>query len=175
MRWASRSIVLLAFGGVLACASATEPHAPHALLRIDPVEQKLDAVAAVHGAPGPWAVAGYRMSEYALTRLELSRGSFDLVVTHHSPKEVRFSCIADGVAAQSGASVGKLNLTVEESLEKDLRTTYRNKRTGRSLTLRPTEAFRSRYADTPRERARQLGREVLELPEHLVFEELSEP
>jgi formylmethanofuran dehydrogenase subunit E len=175
MRWALLAIVLLALGGVPACASSTEPHASRAPVHADPVEQKLDAVAAVHGAPGPWAVAGYRMSEYALTRLGLGRGSFDLVVTHHSPKEVRFSCIADGVAAQSGASAGKLNLTVEEAQEKDLRTTYRDKRTGRSLTLRPTEAFRIRYADTPRERAWQLGREVLELPQHLVFEEMSEP
>lgn len=141
----------------------------------DAVEQKLDAVAAVHGAPGPWAVAGYRMSEFALARLGLRRGSFDLVVIHHSPREVRFSCIADGASAQSGASVGKLNLTLEEAVDGDVRTTYRDKRSGKSITLRPTEAFRTRYADTPRERARQLGREVLELPEHLVFEESSEP
>jgi formylmethanofuran dehydrogenase subunit E len=138
----------------------------------DPVDSELDRVAAVHGAPGPWAVAGYRMGQYALGKLGLERGSFDLEVTHKSPHQVMFSCIADGAAAATGASVGKLNLTLVDGVEKDLATSYRQKSTGRTITLRPTASFRARYADTPREKARDLGREVLALPAEQVFEEI---
>jgi len=48
------------------------PHGHHAAppspttANADPLDQKLDEVARIHGAPGPWAVLGYRMSEYAL-------------------------------------------------------------------------------------------------------------
>jgi formylmethanofuran dehydrogenase subunit E len=139
--------------------------------RVDPVDAELDRVAAVHGAPGPWAVAGYRMGQYALGKLGLERGSFDLEVTHKSPHQVMFSCIADGAAAATGASVGKLNLLLVDGAESDLATSYRSKSSGRVVTVRPTASFRARYANTPREKARDLGREVLGLPAEQVFEE----
>jgi len=139
---------------------------------LDPIEKKLDEVAAIHGAPGPWAVAGYRMSEYALAKLGLPRGSFDLEVVHWTPKEVRYSCIADGAAAHSGASLGKLNLSLVEATADNVLTIYRDKKNGKSIALRPTASFRERYADTPREKARELGREVLGLPAEQVFEEI---
>jgi formylmethanofuran dehydrogenase subunit E len=139
---------------------------------IDPVEKKLDEVAAIHGAPGPWAVAGYRMSEHALARLGLERGSFDLQIVHWTPKEVRYSCIADGAAAHSGASLGKLNLSLVETTPDNVLTIYRNTQSGKSVALRPTASFRERYADTPREKARELGREVLALPPDQIFEEI---
>ena len=139
---------------------------------LDPIEKKLDEVAAIHGAPGPWAVAGYRMSEHALARLGLERGSFDLSIVHWTPKEVRYSCIADGAAAHSGASVGKLNLSLVETSADNVLTIYRDSKTGKSIALRPAASFRERYADTPREKARELGREVLGLPPEQVFEEI---
>ena len=139
----------------------------------DPIETKLDEVARIHGAPGPWAVAGYRMSEHALAKLGLERGSFDLQIVHWTPNEVRYSCIADGAAAHSGASLGKLNLSLVETSADNVLTIYRDKKTGKSLALRPTASFRQRYADTPREKARELGREVLGLPADQVFEEIS--
>ena len=73
-------------------------------------EEALARVAAIHGGAGPFAVAGYRMGERALTELSLARGSFDVEVEHTSPAQVQYSCIADGVAASTGASVGRLNL-----------------------------------------------------------------
>jgi formylmethanofuran dehydrogenase subunit E len=139
---------------------------------VDPVDADLDRVAAVHGAPGPWAVAGYRMGQYALGKLGLERGSFDLEVTHKSPHEVMFSCIADGAAAATGASAGKLNLALVDASESDLATIYRQKSTGRVITVRPTASFRARFADTPREKARDLGRQVLMLPADQIFEEI---
>ena len=138
----------------------------------DPIEKKLDAVAAIHGAPGRWAVAGYRMSEHALAKLGLERGSFDLQIVHWTPKEVRYSCIADGAAAHSGASLGKLNLSLVETSADNVLTIYRDKKSGKSIALRPAASFRERYADTPREKARELGREVLALPPEQVFEEI---
>ncbi len=139
---------------------------------VDPIEKKLDEVAAIHGAPGPWAVAGYRMSEHALAKLGLPRGSFDLQIVHWTPKEVRYSCIADGAAAHSGASLGKLNLSLVDSTADNVLTIYRDKKSGKSIALRPAASFRERYADTPREKARELGREVLLLPPEQVFEEI---
>jgi hypothetical protein len=139
---------------------------------VDPTERALDEVAAIHGAPGPWAVAGYRMSEHALAKLGLPRGSFDLQVVHWTPKEVKYSCIADGAAAHSGASLGKLNLSLVDASADNVLTIYRDKKSGKSIALRPTAAFRDRYADTPRDKARILGREVLGLPAEQVFEEI---
>lgn len=129
-------------------------------------------MAAIHGAPGPWAVAGYRMSEHALAKLGLSRGSFDLQVVHWTPKEVRYSCIADGAQAHSGASVGKLNLSVVDTTADNVLTIYRDKKSGKSVALRPTASFRERYANTPPDKARVLGREVLSLPAEQIFEEI---
>src|SRR5262245_34416012 len=47
-------------------------------------EQKLKNVAAIHGAAGVFAVAGYRMGERALRDLGLGRGSFAIEVVHHT-------------------------------------------------------------------------------------------
>lgn len=158
--------------------AAHSPHGGHGKLPDrglhdqDDVERALDEVAAIHGAPGPWAVAGYRMSAHALKKLGLERGSLDLVVVHWTPKEVRYSCIADGAQAHSGASVGKLSLSVVDTTADNVLTVYRSKKTGSSVALRPTASFRERYADTPPEKARELGREVLALPEPEVFEEI---
>jgi formylmethanofuran dehydrogenase subunit E len=138
-------------------------------------DQELDRVAAIHGAPGPWAVAGYRMGRYALAKLGLSPGSFDLEVTHRTPQQVMYSCIADGAAAATGASAGKLNLKLVDGRPEDVETTYRHKSTGRAITLRPTAKFRARFADAPRERAREFGREVLRWPDRDVFEEVTTP
>lgn len=138
----------------------------------DPTEAKLDEVAKIHGAPGPWAVAGYRMSEYAMGKLGLQRGSFDLEITHHTPKQVKYSCIADGAQAYSGASAGKLNLSLVDATPETVETEYRNKKTGQKIVLKPAASFEKRYANTPREHARDLGREVLNLPANEVFEEV---
>ncbi len=126
----------------------------------------------IHGGAGPWVVAGYRMGSYALARLGLPRQSFDLEVLHHTPQEVQFSCIADGAAAATGASAGKLNLRLVDAPAADVATTYRRKSTGQAITLRPTPAFTARFRDVPRDQLAAAGRIVLVLPEADVFEEL---
>ncbi len=158
---------------------ATEAHAhphgapaPAAKNAVDPTEAKLDEVARIHGEAGPWAVLGYRMSEYAMETLGLARGSFDVSIVHWSPKEVQYSCIADGAAAHSGASLGKLNLSMVEASADNVLTVYRDKKTGRAIALRPTASFKKRFADVPRGQARALGRDVLALPRAELFEEV---
>jgi hypothetical protein len=151
-------------------AHAAAPHAPTA--SADPDAEALDAVRRAHGGAGPWAVAGYRMGAYALVKLGLPRGSFDLEVHHESPKSVQFSCIADGAAASTGASMGKLNLTFSVVDRPLLRTTYRKKSTGETLVLRPSPAFVSRFENVPREKLGEAGRQVLHLVDADVFEEV---
>lgn len=59
-----------------------------------PQTECLARVKEVHGAAGPWAVAGYRIGAYSLKELGLPRHSFQLLVTHRAPAQVQYSCIA---------------------------------------------------------------------------------
>jgi formylmethanofuran dehydrogenase subunit E len=151
---------------VTASASDTAPSAP---------DDALARVAAIHGGAGPWAVAGYRMGQYALAKLGLKRQSFDLEVVHHTPHAVQYSCIADGAAAATGASVGKLNLQLVDAPVSALATTYRRKSTGQNVTLRPTASFANRFRDVPYDKLAEAGREVLALPNDDVFETIPSP
>jgi hypothetical protein len=100
----------------------------------------------------------------------LARGSFDVEVVHYTPAEVQYSCIADGAAAATGASLGKLNLGLETGPAEATRTLYRRRSTGQSVVLRVTEAFKARFEDVPRERLGDAGREVLALRDDEIFE-----
>ena len=137
------------------------PHPRHP----DAGDDRLAEVARAHGGAGPWAVAGYRMGEHALHLLGVERGSFDLEVVHHTPEKVQYACIADGAAAATGASVGKLNLTLAPATAEETRTVYRRRSTGQTVTLRLTAAFVARFADVPRPHLADAGREVLALPD----------
>src|SRR4051794_23181590 len=95
----------------------------------------LARVKEVHGAAGPWAVAGYRIGERALKDLALPRHSFQLSVIHRAPAQVQYSCVADGLQAATGASPGKLNLKLEEVAVERLCTTIEDRKTGRKLTF----------------------------------------
>jgi formylmethanofuran dehydrogenase subunit E len=147
---------------MLGCASSAKPPAAEA--------DELATVRTIHGGAGPWVVAGYRMGAYALHALELPRGSFDLEVVHYSPAEVQFSCIADGAAAATGASLGKLNLDRIDAPGPETRTVYRSRASGRSITLRVTPSFAQRFRDVPRAELAARGREVLQLRDDEVFE-----
>jgi FmdE, Molybdenum formylmethanofuran dehydrogenase operon len=164
---------------VAACAEKAPPdrsESPHASAHaMAPAPTGVDAdlaeVARVHGGAGPWAVAGFRMGRYALKRLALERQSFDLEVIHHSPRKVQFSCMADGAAAATGASIGKLNLSLVDADEAHVATTYRRKSTGARLTLRPSAAFRARFLDVPMDQLGAAGRTAMGLADAEVFEE----
>lgn len=145
---------------------------PPASAPASPTPEDAEATAAiigVHGGAGPWVVAGYRMGLYALRTLNLAHGSFDLEVTHHSPREVQYSCIADGAAAATGASLGRLSLSLAEAPAPQTRTTYRKRSTGEQLTLRVTPEFAARYKDVPRPQLMAAGQEVLHLQDADIF------
>lgn len=185
-----RAVALLASFALVACgaqqtkATAAGDHGSHHASHAQPapaapsatgIDEKLAEVARIHGGAGPWAVAGYRMGEHAISTLGVKRGSFELEVIHHAPREVQYSCIADGAAASTGASLGKLNLSLAEAPAAETRTVYRNKTTGASLTLRPSAAFAKRFHDVPRERLAEAGREAMALPDAEVFEVVPAP
>lgn len=123
-------------------------------------------------APAPWAVAGYRMGQAALQKLGLARQSFDLDVTHRGPLEPQYACVADGASAATGASLGKVNLRLEAAPADGVVTVYKKKSTGQSVALRPTEAFRKRFLDVPREELGRAGAQVLSLKDEEIFEEV---
>jgi formylmethanofuran dehydrogenase subunit E len=134
----------------------------------------LESIRAIHGGVGPWVVAGYRMGRYALARLGLPAGSFDLEVTHHSPRQVQYSCIADGAAAATGASLGRLNLALQESNATETRTTYRNRASNAAITLQVTPEFAARFIDVAQPQLSAAGRTVLQLPDAEIFHEISD-
>jgi formylmethanofuran dehydrogenase subunit E len=129
----------------------------------------LARVKEIHGAAGPWAVAGYRIGERALKELGLSRQSHDVEVVHHSPAEVQFSCIADGVQAATGASPGKLNLRTEPAARDDLRTVIRDRKSGRTLTFKLDPAFARSISDLPFDRLEAEARRVASLSDDAIF------
>jgi formylmethanofuran dehydrogenase subunit E len=161
IRFASPAFILL-----VACAGPARTPGPPS-----PADA-IATVAFIHGGAGPWAVAGYRMGQAAMKKLGLERQSFDLLVVHHTPEEVQFSCIADGAAAATGASAGKLNLKLVPSDEAHVVTVYENRATRQKVTLRPTAAFAARFKDVPREKLADAGREVMALRDDEVFEEV---
>jgi formylmethanofuran dehydrogenase subunit E len=130
----------------------------------------LARVAEIHGAAGPFAVAGYRIGERALRELGAARGSFDLEVKHETPPQVQWSCIADGLQAATGTSAGKLNLRVVEVSADASRTVVRNRRTGRALRFELTPGFLNRFLDLPREKGQHAGQEVLGLRDQDIFQ-----
>jgi formylmethanofuran dehydrogenase subunit E len=129
----------------------------------------LSRVAGIHGAAGVFAVAGYRIGARALIELNYQRGSFALDVTHKTPLEVQWSCIADGIQAATGVSAGKLNLHIVETTRANLETVVRDKKTGRTLVFRLAPGFLQKYLDTPREHQASAAREVLTLPDSSIF------
>ncbi len=130
----------------------------------------LAQVSAIHGAAGPFAVAGYRMGQRAMRELGVTSGSFDLEVRHQSPAEVQWTCIADGAQAATGASSGKLNLSLERAAREKTRTIFRRKSTGKAVafTLEPT--FVKRFLDLPRDQLERAGGEVMALPDDRIFD-----
>lgn len=129
----------------------------------------LARVAAVHGAAGPFAVAGYRMGERALRELAAQRGSFDLEVVHESPAEVQWSCIADGLQAATGTSAGKLNLKLVVTSD-HTSSLVRSRSSGKAVRFSLAPAFLARFKDVPREHLGQAGVDVMKLRDEEIFD-----
>ena len=129
----------------------------------------LARVAEIHGAAGVFAVAGYRIGARALTELGEKRGSFSLDVTHKTPMEVQWSCVADGVQAATGVSAGKLNLHVVEAAKDQLETVVWDKKTGKVLLFHLQPGFLAKYLNTPEDRQPAVAHDVIKLPDDAIF------
>jgi formylmethanofuran dehydrogenase subunit E len=167
--------------GLLACAHAPPLH-PKGQTQPEPAAQSdnpdadeatLAAVRSIHGEASPWVVAGYRMGVYALTRLKLPRGHADLEVIHYSPHEVQYASIADGASAATGATLGHLNLRLEEVDQDQTRTTYRNRVSGSAITLQATPEFSARYTNVAAPQLAAAGRDALHLADAVIFKEVT--
>lgn len=129
------------------------------------------AVENVHGMAGPFAVAGWRMGQRALKEIELLKGSFAVDVSHSSPAEVQWACIADGMQAATGASVGKLNLHYTQVSDPSKTvSTIVNRETGARIVFRLRESFLKKYYNVPFENLTAAGRSVLQLKDEDIFE-----
>lgn len=122
-----------------------------------------------HGAAGPWAVAGYRMGERALRELGVSRHSFSLLIVHHCPAEVQYSCIADGLQAATGASPGKLDLMVREAAADGMKTVVADRETGRRLIFVLKPDLMGSIRDLPTDHLAEEGRRIAALPDDRLF------
>lgn len=159
----------------------TFTHTPHTTSAVsapvvgDAHAQALARVAAVHGGAGPWAMLGYRMGERALRELGLARGTFSLRVEHHTPMEVQYTCMADGAAAATGVSAGKMNLALVPAARADLATRFSDTASGKSLTLRPSKVFVARFLNVPPEGLAAAGAEVMGMAEQDLMETAAGP
>ena len=148
--------------------------ASHAFADSD-ADEILSKVEAIHGNAGVFAVVGYRIGETALKELGLPRGSFAIDVVHHTPLEVQYSCIADGVQAATGASSGKLNLHVVQATAANLETVIRDRKTGRAVMFHLQPAFLRNYLNLPYEKQPAAARKVLLTPAEQIFSVTTKP
>lgn len=133
----------------------------------DGVEPPVARLMVIHGSVEPCAMAGYRMGDAALRALALPRNSMDLEVVHHSPRQLQWTCIADGLMAATGATPGKLNLKLETAAG-----TYsivRNRKSGKQLTFTLIPAFEKEFLNLPAHRRTAAGLKVMGAPESTIF------
>jgi formylmethanofuran dehydrogenase subunit E len=109
------------------------------------------------------------MGERALKELKQTRSSLALEVIHQTPYEGQWTCIADGVQAATGVSVGKMNLEIEATTLENGSTTVRDKDEGKILSFRLKPSFVKRYIDLPHDKLSAAGREAIALPDDAIF------
>lgn len=85
-------------------------HSHHHTEAADPVALMKE----FHGHLGPYVVLGYRMGRIALDRTG-SAGHFEISAEVHSILRPPHSCLIDGVQLGSGCTLGKRNITIEET------------------------------------------------------------
>jgi hypothetical protein len=105
----------------------------------------------------------------ALRKLEPERGRFDLLVVHESPAKVQWSCVADGLQAATGTSVGKLNLRWMETSDDRVQSRIGTRDGSKALIGKLAPGFLERFKDVPREKLLEAGKEVATLPEAEIF------
>lgn len=166
-------ILWLTFGATAATAQHQTPDAEinpthDAVGRAD--EMAVRSVEMIHGVAGPFAVAGYRMGRRAMDELGLLKGSFTLEVRHRAPAEVQWSCVVDGLQAATGASLGKLNLSLTQIADpKQVQSVVINRQTGERITFTLSDAFLKRFFNVPVPNLSAAGQEAIKLKDEEIF------
>ncbi|MBN1343504.1 MAG: formylmethanofuran dehydrogenase subunit E family protein [Phycisphaerae bacterium] len=98
----------------------------------------VDAVR-LHGHLGPWAAAGLRVGQAALSDLDCD-GYFDIRIDVSGPiAKPPPRCIVDGLQFATGATLGKDSIHIELAESFEIRAT--NTTTGQSVRYRLTDGF----------------------------------
>ena len=129
--------------------------------------EPVPAVRRIHGGVGPFAMAGWVMGQHALKELRVENPRFDVEVVHASPAQVQYSCIADGLQAATGASLGKLNLRRLDS--EQTVSVIRNRATGKARAYRLKPDFLKRFSELPKEELREAAEMVSRIPSDEIF------
>ncbi|MCJ2543028.1 hypothetical protein JX360_08935 [Synechococcus bigranulatus str. 'Rupite'] len=99
-----------------------------------------------------------------------SMNRFAVEVIHESPREIQFTSIVDGLHAGTGASLGKMNLSlVEVGSVEEMRSLVIHKESGRQVEFRVLPEFLATYRDLPREELAAAGQRVLQMPDEEIF------
>lgn len=133
------------------------------------VSGMLQSVRAVHGSIQPGAVVGYRMGVKALEVLGLKPAGDDVHITIAVPLVPEYACIADGVQAATGATVGKLNLVLKNAPAAESKVVFTNSATGRSIAFLPADQFRMMLAKTTGSDSDAVALRAATLPEGDIF------
>ena len=104
----------------------------------------LEEASRLHGHKGPWLVIGYRAGSRAREVLK-PKTEHDLKCVVRIPKEIPYTCTVDGIQASTSCTLGKLNISIEES--EDFEFIFINRVTGKSLTLKLREDVKDRVEE----------------------------
>ncbi len=122
-----------------------------------------------HGTENVWAIAGYRIGARALRELRLPRHAESLLVIHRFPNEA-YAVMADGLQAATGASAGKRNLRLEETVQANMFTLIEDRNTGRRLRFSLKRGFVKSFVGAPPEFLVTEANRVAALPDDAIFE-----
>lgn len=99
------------------------------------MNDELAHVERFHGHLGPFAVIGFRMGKLACEKL--GDNPFEKQVNVSTGTTPPLSCIIDGIQLSSGCTLGKGNITVDDTLQPIAE--FKNKKGNRlKITLRKT-------------------------------------
>ncbi|MFQ5430815.1 MAG: DUF4198 domain-containing protein [Phycisphaerae bacterium] len=139
------------------------------------VQGDIRAIRRVHGTLSPWAVVGYRMGKRALRVLALPPGSRKLLVVHRTPLEKPYAAMTDGIQAATAATVGKLNLRIEEAEPASLRSEFTNRASGRTVGFRLRREVIEQMRNAAPAASEDLAKRLLIMPDEMLFESIPRP
>lgn len=152
---------------VFAHNSEMHSHVPY-----EPIE--LSLLERIHGHVGPYVVLGALMGEHAIQQHDMPR-YFGVTVTVKCPAAPPHSCLIDGLMASTGATMGKRNITLEDSEE--IEVTIKDDESGEAVIYRLNDSIKNqlkkweRYGTSVDSR----GKSVFDMKPESLFEIQTRP